>query len=389
MSTNLIERPNTVMGRALAERALRLAAMQKATFDTATAGLIDLTHPALTPLPEHVLQAAKDALDRGETHYTSRPGVPELRRALAARSTAEGFPATADTTVVTNGGAEAIYIALQAVLSADSTAIVVEPVSPHVIEMITFIGAKIERISPSAGDRFVPSSGAIEQSRSNALVISSPSLISGLEIPTSDLERLIGAAVAQGMDVILDRSGVPCLYQPQLAPFNAELGASVITIGSFSAGYGLHGWRVGFFTAPANWAAKLRGLKQAMSICTTAVSQFAALAALEGPTDWLEARREDFTARRTAVADQLRESSFAVVPPDAYPALLIDARSVGANDRELTARLAREHGIAVEPGSRFGDSTNGFLRIDLGVETATLQSGIERLAHVLSGGADE
>jgi aspartate/methionine/tyrosine aminotransferase len=312
-----------------------------------------------------------------------------LRRAIAARSTSEGFPATADTTVVTNGGAEAIYIALQAVLSAESTALVVEPVSPHVIEMITFIGAKIERISPSVGDRFVPSSSAIEQSRANALVISSPSLISGVEIPASDLERLIGAAVAQGMDVILDRSGVPCLYQPQGAPFNAELGANVITIGSFSAGYGLHGWRVGFFTAPGDRAAKLRGLKQAMSICTTAVSQFAALAALEGPTEWLAARREEFNARRAAVVEQLRSSSFSVVSPDAYPALLIDARSVHSNDRELTARLAREYGIAVEPGSRFGDSTQGFLRIDLGVESPVLRSGIERIAQVRAGGADE
>lgn len=384
-----MERPNTVMGRALAERALALAAMQKATFDTADAGLIDLTHPALMPLPEHIRQAAKDALDRGETHYTSRPGVPELRQSIASRSTAEGFPATADTTVVTNGGAEAIYIALQGVLSAGRTAIVVEPVSPHVIEMITFIGAKIERIAPRVEDRFVPSSDALEHSNAHALVISSPSLISGVEIPAPDLERLIGAAVARGMDVILDRSGVPCLYQPHSAPFNAELGANVITIGSFSAGYGLHGWRVGFYTAPADRAAKLRGLKQALSICTTAVSQFAALAALEGPAEWLTARREDFNARRTAVEEQLRSSSFSVVPPDAYPALLIDARKVSSNDRELTARLAHEHGITVEPGSRFGNSTKGFLRIDLGVEPAVLRSGIERLAQVRSGDADE
>lgn len=290
---------------------------------------------------------------------------------------------------MTNGGAEAIYIALQGVLSAGRTAIVVEPVSPHVIEMITFIGAKIERIAPRVEDRFVPSSDALEHSNAHALVISSPSLISGVEIPAPDLERLIGAAVARGMDVILDRSGVPCLYQPHSAPFNAELGANVITIGSFSAGYGLHGWRVGFYTAPADRAAKLRGLKQALSICTTAVSQFAALAALEGPAEWLTARREDFNARRTAVEEQLRSSSFSVVPPDAYPALLIDARKVSSNDRELTARLAHEHGITVEPGSRFGNSTKGFLRIDLGVEPAVLRSGIERLAQVRSGDADE
>ena len=376
-----------MMGRALAGRALALAAMQKATLVTPPVGSLDLTHAATTVLPEHIRQAAKDALDRGETHYTSRPGVPELRRAIAERSTADGFPATADTTVVTNGGAEAIYIALQAVLSAGSTAIVVDPVSPHIIEMITFIGATIERIFPSAESRFVPSSAELDLSNANALVISSPSLISGIEIPTPDLERLIGAAVARGMDVILDRSGAPCFYQPHASTFDPALGAQVITIGSFSAGYGLHGWRVGSFTAPADRVGKLRGLKQAMSICTTAVSQFAALAALEGPTEWLSARRADFLSRRSMVVEQLHSSPFSVFSSDVYPSLLIDVRGCGSSDREFAVLMAREHGIYVEPGSRFGNSTIGFVRIDLGVEESVLRSGVQRLAEVRCGDA--
>ena len=86
------------------------------------------------------------------------------------------------------------------------------------------------------------------------------------------------------MTVVLDRSLATALYDPALARFgNPELGANLVTIGSFSAGYGLAGWRVGWLSAPPETMKLFRELKQAMSICTTAVSQFAALAVLDGP----------------------------------------------------------------------------------------------------------
>ena len=101
------------------------------------------------------------------------------------------------------------------------------------------------------------------------------------------------------MTVVLDRSLATALYDPALARFgNPELGANLVTIGSFSAGYGLAGWRVGWLSAPPETMKLFRELKQAMSICTTAVSQFAALSVLDGPADWVELRRADFTRRR-------------------------------------------------------------------------------------------
>ena len=390
MSAGLAERPDTVMGRALAQRAVDLARLQELTRTAAGDSPFDLTRPVSAPLPKHVLQAAKDALDRGETHYTSRPGVPELRHAIAVRSTEHGFPAVADSTVVTNGGAEAIYIALQAVLSPQKTAVVVEPVDPHVVEMIRFIGAKIERVSSSVDDRFIPTVEDVAQSSANVLVLAAPSLISGVMIPQDVLANIIGTAIDRGMNVVLDRSLAPCLFDPDSARFSdADLGAKVITVGSFSAGFGLHGWRVGYFTAPSDLVGKLRGLKQAMSICTTAVSQYAALAALTGPTDWLDQRRRTFAAKLDSVVTGLTGSPFSVVQPDAYPSLLIDLRQLGQNDLEIVDRIARQAGITLEPGSRFGQATRGFARIDLGVEEVVLHDAVGRLAGMNVRGVSE
>ena len=117
----------TRMGQALATRSLELAGLHDARRLGGTRETLDLTRPATTQLPEHVQQAAADALDRGETHYTVRPGVPELREAVAERLNDQGFSATLDRTVITNGGAEALYIALQATLTLGSRALRLRP----------------------------------------------------------------------------------------------------------------------------------------------------------------------------------------------------------------------------------------------------------------------
>jgi aspartate aminotransferase len=350
MSVRAFQRPDTTMGRALAQRVVDLVSRQSLEPDIhATAqDALDLTRSETIVLPEHIRQAAKDALDRGETHYTSRPGIPELRQAIAHRSTRDGFPATADSTVVTNGGAEAVYIALQAVLSKESTALVVDPMSPNLVDMIDFIGADIQRIDPDLRNGGRVSIADLEHVGADALVLASPSPLSGQALPPEDLVQIIGAGVDRGMQVILDRSNVPCLYDPAQAVFpNPELGARVITIGSFSAGYGLAGWRVGYFTAPTDLVAKLRGLKQAMSICTTAVSQFAALAALEGPQDWLGERRRDFVNRRELVQQRLGAVGLPAIDADAYPSLLIDSRAIDPDDQQAAARLASGAGVIV------------------------------------------
>jgi len=386
VSATTAPRPDTVMGRALAARVLDLEALQDRTRLQPSDDLMDLMHSVPQPLPEHVRQAAKDALDRGETHYTTRPGVVELRRAIAEHATAAGFPAVVDRTVVTNGAAEALFIALQAALSPGARAAVVEPMAPHVIQMIRFVGAEVVPITPVADADFLVAPAAVAATQADVLVLASPSPVSGKALPPPALEAILGTALDRGMNVILDRSSAPCLFDPTLARIDdADLGARVITVGSFSSGYDLAGWRVGYFTAPTEQVAKLRGLKQAMSICTTAVSQYAALAALTGPDDWRAARRAEFAARLDAAVTVLREAGLPVIPPDAYPGLLVDTRRVDPDDAVVAERL-RASGVVVDPCWRYGRSNAGFIRVDLGAERRDLVTGIGRIAQLGQGG---
>ena len=379
-------RPDTTMGRALAARALRLEATHTGNRLAASSGLLNLTQPESVLLPEHIRQAAKDALDRGETHYTVRPGVPELRAAIARQLDREGFSASVDRTVITNGGAEALYIALQATLKPGHRAAVLGPVDPGVLEMIRFIGAEVHVAAGDPENRFIPSPEDFSSIEAGVLILASPSPITGVAIPSAALEAIVSSAVERGVSVILDRTHSSCLYQPEVQPFRERaLTENFFLIGSFSVSHALRGWQVGYFVSPEQRIAELRGLKQAMSICTTAVSQFTALAALEEPTDWFDGRRRELRARRDSVIAELQAAGLAVLAPDAYPPLMIDTRPIASDDRSVVEYL-RGSGVAVEPGSRFGPMTAGFIRIDLSCDAEVLDKGIRRIVALADDG---
>lgn len=365
---------HSLLGAALADRAVA-AAVARDALHLAREGLADLTEPEAIVAPTHVRGAARDALARGETHYTVRPGVPELRAVIAAASTQDGFPATVESTIVTNGGAEALYIALQATVRRGEQVLIAGPAVPTLPVLLNFIGARVTRLPrvPEA----LPDDAAV-------LLLADPSPVTGVAAAPGEIERLVREAGERGMQVIIDRSVAACRYDGSRPAFaDPDLGRQLLTIGSCSVSHGMAGWRVGWLTAPPTRISALRELKQAMSICTTAVSQFAALAALAGPREWLDARREEFCRRRDDAIALLGEASLPVVLPDAWSSLLIDTRALDPDDREVVRRLREQHHVLADAGSRFGVETAGHLRIDLASPVEALERGLD---HILALG---
>lgn len=355
----------------------RIAARTRAMLGTGDgarpAAAIDLTVPGPDGPPEHVRAAAIAALERGETHYTDRQGILPLREAIAARSTGEEFPAQPDGVVVTNGGSEALYILLQSVVGPRDGVLVAGTVAPNVARMIAFMGGRIEWLP---ADAEIPTG-----TPATVLLASNPSPAGGVALPVGALERLVVAALERDMAVIIDRSLSWSTFEPLGVPFaDAELGARVMTAGSFSHAYGMAGWRAGYFTTPLAQRARMQELKQAMSICTSTASQYAALAALEGPGDWLIARRARFAALRDEAVAALDAAGIPAIAPDAWPPLLLDTRLVHPDDRQAAAMIRESAGVVVEPGSAWGPAARGYTRIRLDAGADALREGIARLA---------
>ncbi|HEX5166688.1 MAG TPA: aminotransferase class I/II-fold pyridoxal phosphate-dependent enzyme, partial [Thermomicrobiales bacterium] len=363
------------IGRRLARRAVALVpgtATQPATTD-----LVDLTRSAASTPSPAVAAAAHAALDRGETHYTARPGIPQLCAALAARSAGEGFPADAESVVVTNGGSEALYIALQSVARPGSRVLLAGPVAPNIPKMIAFIGATSIQVDSTASS---PTAATIAGYDADVLLLASPSPITGVAIPPDELAAIVRQAGERGMAVILDRSLAWCCYDPVLAHFpDPDLGATILTTGSFSLAYEMAGWRAGYFTAPAQHAGAMLELKQAMSICTSAISQFAALAALEAADDWLNTKRSAMQTRRDAVILRLEQAGLSTIVPDSWPFLLLDTRLAHPDDRQAADMLREQAGVIVEPASIYGPSLAGYARITLAAGETALNDGLDRL----------
>jgi aspartate aminotransferase len=367
----------SVIGRRLAQRAVAL--VTETATQPGAQDLVDLTRAADPAPPPAVTAAAHAALDRGETHYTARPGIPQLCAALAARSAGEGFPADASSVVVTNGGSEALYIALQSVAQPGSRVLLAGPVAPKIPKMIAFIGATPIQVDNTAAS---PTAATIDGYDADILLLASPSPITGVAIPPDELARIVRWAGEQNIAVILDRSLAWCCYDPALAHFpDSELGATVLTTGSFSLAYEMAGWRAGYFTAPAQHAGSMLELKQAMSICTSAISQFAALAALEAADDWLSAKRSAMQARRDAVVLRLEQAGLPTIVPDSWPFLLLDTRLVHPDDRQAAVMLREQAGVIVEPASRYGPSLAGYCRINLAADRSALDAGLDQLIH--------
>jgi aspartate aminotransferase len=374
-----MQQPERIIGRRLAARAL---AVTRDAGAAPRAAMLDLTRAGDAQPPAHVLAAAHAALDRGETHYTSGAGIPPLRRALAERSTTAGFLATPESIVVTNGGAEALYIALQTTLRPGERVLLGSPVMPRVREMIRFVGAEAAQLplDPAAG--WVAGADDVAAHDATLLLLASPSPVTGLLVAPERLARLLAAALEREMTVVLDRTLAWCCYDEHAAAFpRADLGARVLTTGSFSDAFGMSGWRVGYLSAPAAQLAASADLKVGMSICTSPISQQAALAALTGSPDAIQDRRAGLASTRDSLQRRVKQSGLDLVAPDAWPPLLVDTRAIDPDDRYVAGRLA-ERGVLVQPGSTFDPSLADFVRIRTDLPLQLLDAALDRLIAI-------
>jgi aminotransferase len=203
------------------------------------------------------------------------------------------------------------------------------------------------------------------------------------------LQALAALAVEHNLAVICDETFSPFVFDgtPHRSigslPGMAE---RTLTIGGFSLSYALAGWRVGYLAGPQPIMAAMMKLKQALSICSAAVSQFAALAAVTGPQYPLEDARAALTARRLAALLSLDAAGISYAPSTAGPYLLLDGSHVERSDRALAQRIEREAGVKLMPGSLYG--LPSWLRLTLAEPEERLTEAVERMQPILTRGGN-
>ena len=354
------------------------------------------------PTPDYIVAAAAEALENpANFRYSPAAGQPKLRAAIARATARDSGWEVADSQVlVTNGGKQAVYQAFQTVVDDGDDVLLPAPYWTTYPEAIRLAGGNPVEVFAGAEDDYKVTPEKLEAAwtpRTRALLFCSPSNPTGA-VYTAEETRAIGEwAAAKGIFVISDEiyqhltyDGVEFVSMAQAVP---ELHENLILVNGVAKTYAMTGWRVGWLVGPQDVVKAATNLQSHLSSNVNNVAQAAALAALEGPLDQVDAMREAFDRRRRTIVEGLNAIDGVNCPVPtgafyAYPDVTgLLGRGFDGVRPETSAELAElileKAEVAVVPGEAFGPS--GYLRLSYALGDDDLAEGLARLQKFLGG----
>ena len=290
--------------------------------------------------------------------------------------------------MVTAGGVGALTAAYRAVLDAGSEILVPDPGWPNLSSIARLVGGVPVpyRLAPSGDHRpdLIELDGLVTE-RTRAVAVNNPSNPLGTCWPAEVLAELGEWAAARGLIVIADECYDQLWLDRPVTSFSvAAPAARTITVFSLSKSYAMTGWRVGYAHADAEIIALMTRVQETTTSSVNTPSQYAALAALTGPQEVVGIMRSAYRGRRDAALAMAATLGLSADPPTgAFYLWLTLPRSAGpAGDFAL--RLLRETGVAVAPGSAFGPSGEGHVRISLAAQESDILLGLRGIHRLLT-----
>jgi len=356
-------------------------------------GLISLGigEPDFTP-PEHVLEAAKQAMTEGKTHYTPSNGIPELREALAKKFTRNyGLFYNPETEIlVTVGATEAVFLALLAFIDPGDEVLIPDPGFLCYKPAVLITGGVPVPIPMFEDDGFKPNVETVTSlltKKSRVIIINSPNNPTGSVLSYNELAELGKLAVENDLIVISDEVYERILYDNVkhycLATFHAMHERTVV-VNSFSKTYAMTGFRVGYAVAPENLISAMLLIQQFIIACVDGPAQYAATAALEGPQDFVVEMVSKFDKRRRLVYERFSEiQRFSCVLPKGAFYAFPNIEAFKTSSADFSEFLLKEAKVAVTPGSSFGEYGEGFVRLSFATAYEKIDEALDRIEKAL------
>ena len=340
----------------------------------------------------HIAAAAKNAWDAGETHYTANAGIQPLREAIQAKLARDNdVRVQLEQVWVTVGATQALHQAMALTLAAGDEVLVPDPGYTTFTMNARMIDAVPVAYSLLPEHGFLPDLTQLETlvtDRTRVLMVNSPSNPLGVVFPRETLEKLLDFAERHDLWIISDEVYEAFHYGADHVSI-AALGGSdrIFSVFSLSKTYAMTGVRVGYLVTPPGLTETMRKVQEAAISCVAAPDQFAGLAAIEGPQhDVAEASRH-YRANYEAAVGVLDGLGIRHHVPHGAFYLWIDVSHASAGDVAGWAqRFLLEQKVAVAPGSAFGRSGEGWMRVCLAASNSDIVTGLGRLPRVESGG---
>ncbi|MEN8097459.1 MAG: aminotransferase class I/II-fold pyridoxal phosphate-dependent enzyme [Chloroflexota bacterium] len=336
--------------------------------------------------PPRIIRSGIEALERGETHYTSNSGIAELRRALAEHlDTLYGQTYNpASEILITVGVSEALYLALTAILEPGDEVIVPQPSFVSYVPEAIFAGGSPVIIDTKVEDDFQVTAEQIENAitpRTKALLIGYPNNPTGAVMSREMLSEIAMVVKKHDLVVISDEIYDKLVYGIEHVCFPSLPGMyqRTILLGGFSKSHAMTGWRVGYAAAPGELLDAMRRIHQYTIMSAPTVSQYAALEGLLHCSNEVEEMVAEYDRRRQLIVNGLNQIGLACFEPRgafyAFPSIA----ATGMTDEEFAEKLLQEERVAVVPGNAFGAAGRGFVRCSYATAFEDLEEALERM----------
>ncbi|MER2135412.1 MAG: pyridoxal phosphate-dependent aminotransferase [Arthrobacter sp.] len=343
------------------------------------------------PTPVHVLQAAQETLARDETGYTPNAGIAPLRAAFAERvSEQTGQDIDAGRVFVTSGAQQALHLAMSMLLDAGDEILIPNPGYPTFAMTARLLHAVPVEYPLHPANGFQPRIEDIESRitpRTRVLLLNSPSNPLGAVFSPGLTRKLVELARRRGLWILSDECYEAFTYDvPHVSPLAYDGGGSgerVIASYTLSKTYGLTGLRVGALVTPAGLETQLSTVMESIVSCVASPSQYAAVAALTGPQDYVKEAAAHYRGNRDAASAVLDAKGIPYLAAQGAFYLWADLSHVSGGDiRAWTRQFLTDAGVAVAPGTAFGSIGEGWIRIALCGGRDELVAGVSRLPGV-------
>jgi aspartate aminotransferase len=374
-----IDRIQTTPSVALADQARRLKAEGVQVIELQT-GDPDF------PTPSVIIEAAARAMRAGHTHYSFSAGLPQLRDRLAADLSAEYQVALRrENVLITHGATQGIAAIVNALVELGDEVIILEPNWTTLDSHVRLAGGVVIKVPYMCGDHeLLERLQRAKTSRTRIICLNSPNNPTGAVFEPARIAMLVGWAIENGLYVLSDEVYRPFVFDVAHASVmeHFERSDKLLFVDSFSKRYAMTGWRIGFVVGDVSVMTRIAKASQVMITNVAPFVQYGALAALDSKEAAVAAREIQATyhRRRDMLLQSCKREGLEVFRPDGAFYLFL---RVSADDAGFAQCLLDEQRVCAVPGSAYGESGRGWLRLTFAASVDLVEEGLRRVAHQL------
>ena len=341
--------------------------------------------------PWHIRDEGIYSLEKGRTFYTSNSGLKDLKQEICNYiKRSQNVDYSADTDVlVTVGGSEAIDIGFRAMINPGDEVLIPQPSYVSYEPCAILAGAKPVIIDLKPENEFRLTAEELENSitdKTKILVLPFPNNPTGSIMEREDLEKIAKVIIEKDIFVMSDEIYSELTYKDKHVSIVSIPGMKerTLLINGFSKAYAMTGWRLGYACGPKELIKQMTKIHQYAIMCAPTTSQYAAIEALKNGDNDVKEMRTAYNQRRRFLMNAFKEMGLKCFEPYGAFYVFPCIKEFGMTSEEFATRFLREEKVATVPGTAFGDSGEGFLRISYAYSLDTLKIAMERLKNFVT-----